>query len=1238
MMLKSALRSALGIGLTLAALAAAASAEQRTAPVFRSDVRPGRTVVTVQPADLAQSSAELGSVWRQTAVLPPDAASWRVEVDGAPVEARLLGRLRGLPVLTWLVEDGAAGATAVVEHDGAWNAGARRASAGFDAALSAALPGWTVDAAGADHGTYLVITAPAYAAAVQPLVDWKRQKGLTVRVATTEETGETNAAIQAWLRDAYATWELPPEYVLLVGDVDVLPSWFFSANVTDLPYAHMDTDDWLPDLLLGRWPVANAAEAAAIAAKTVAYEKAPYRGDEGWFTRQLMVGGNYGSETPSHTVRWVGEQLETLGFDAATEVFFPPFWNGVAPITQTLQSGVGMCVYRGWAYGTAGWEPPHFTVAEIPNVETGAMTPVVMSFVCLNGDFAGDDPCFGEVFLRQGTPEAPKGAVAFIGNGEHWSHTRYNDAMAISYFEMFPDPAIRDLGQLALAGRLRFMAYFPHELSAAEFGEESVEFYFHIYNLLGDPELNVWKGAPADLDVTYGASLPGAAGRLDVTVREDDGLTAVPGALVGVTADGALVGRAVAGADGLAVVLLDGWNGTADLTVTVTAADRFAHTGTVSAGTPASFVAVSAAGADAAPGGVVSPGAAVTLHPTLANAGASAAGSTALTLGVRGPATVSDAALTVAGVPAGGAYVCVGDESVAVTVDQDARDGDVVELLFQAAHDAALDASAVVWTVSAPDLRLASLLPDGDGVAEPGETSELTLTLTNGGGAATAGGSVAVELLTAGVGALTGGPLTLAALAPGADAAAAGGLSLSLDAAVPVGTGVTLRVTTTTSEGATFMETVSLTAGHVDAGAPVGPDAYGYRALDSADLDYPALAPAYRWTELDTALGGAGQPLTYNSDNYDVVLVDLPFSFTYYGTSYSRARVSENGWISFDLSDEFEFYNWPLPNTHGNASMIAPFWDNFDPTLPGTGGVFTHHDAAAGTFTVEWSSMRHYRPEVTDAQTFQLVLFDPAVHATASGDGNILFLYRQVADTDDLRQYATVGLEDAAETDGLQLSYANLRTAGMAPLGPGLAVLLTTEAPVRVPYQADAFTARRGPAGVELAWTVSDARPVVGWRLVRLTADGAETATPDLLPADARAWTDPAAPEDPALTYRLEAVHPYAHVNRAAVAAVETGVAVRPTALLLEPLRPNPSRGRTELAFALPAAAPASLRVYDAAGRLVRTLLAGEIPSGPGQTVWDGRREDGRDAGAGVYFFRLESGGEVRTRKLLLVR
>ncbi len=80
--------------------------------------------------------------------------------------------------------------------------------------------------------------------------------------------------------------------------------------------------------------------------------------------------------------------------------------------------------------------------------------------------------------------------------------------------------------------------------------------------------------------------------------------------------------------------------------------------------------------------------------------------------------------------------------------------------------------------------------------------------------------------------------------------------------------------------------------------------------------------------------------------------------------------------------------------------MLAPFWDNFIPAVPDTGGVFTKYDEAAGTFTIEWSGMRHYRPEITDTQTFQLVLHTAASRPTPTGDCEALFLYRQVLNTD----------------------------------------------------------------------------------------------------------------------------------------------------------------------------------------------------------------------------------------------
>ncbi|MBA4377286.1 MAG: hypothetical protein C0395_01280 [Gemmatimonas sp.] len=376
--------------------------------------------------------------------------------------------------------------------------------------------------------------------------------------------------------------------------------------------------------------------------------------------------------------------------------------------------------------------------------------------------------------------------------------------------------------------------------------------------------------------------------------------------------------------------------------------------------------------------------------------------------------------------------------------------------------------------------------------------------------------------------------------------------------------------------------------------------------------------------------------MVFAVDN-EVKLVDLPFDFTYYGQEFDgQIRVSENGWISFDTDDELEFYNWPLPSSHGNHSMVAPFWDNFDPALAGTGGVFTHHDAVAGTFTIEWSRMRHYLPEIDDVQTFQLVLRDPAVHPAPGGDGEMLFLYRQVHNRDTLRQYATVGWESPDEDDGVQLSYSDDYAPGAAPVGPGLAVLVTTRTPVYEPYTAE-LLAERAPGAVALAWRPADDRPVAGWLVMRADDDGEVALTAAPLPAAARAFVDAAAPAGEA-TYRLVALHAYGHRSAAATASAAATGSFDGGALFLSSGQPNPARGGAAMAFALPRGGAATLRVFDLAGRLVRTLVAGDRPAGPGAAVWDGRDEGGRDAPAGVYFCRLESAGAAVTRKLVLVR
>jgi hypothetical protein len=84
--------------------------------------------------------------------------------------------------------------------------------------------------------------------------------------------------------------------------------------------------------------------------------------------------------------------------------------------------------------------------------------------------------------------------------------------------------------------------------------------------------------------------------------------------------------------------------------------------------------------------------------------------------------------------------------------------------------------------------------------------------------------------------------------------------------------------------------------------------------------------------------------------------------------------------------------------------------------------------------------------------------------------------------------------------------------------------------------------------------------------------------------------------------------------------------------------RPNPFSGATEIAFAIPEAGRVSLRVYDAAGRLVRTLVDGAREAGVARISWDGRDQAGRGARSGIYFVRLSAAGAERSVRIVKLR
>jgi hypothetical protein len=84
--------------------------------------------------------------------------------------------------------------------------------------------------------------------------------------------------------------------------------------------------------------------------------------------------------------------------------------------------------------------------------------------------------------------------------------------------------------------------------------------------------------------------------------------------------------------------------------------------------------------------------------------------------------------------------------------------------------------------------------------------------------------------------------------------------------------------------------------------------------------------------------------------------------------------------------------------------------------------------------------------------------------------------------------------------------------------------------------------------------------------------------------------------------------------------------------------RPNPSHAGTVIRFSLAQAGPVKLVVYDVNGKHVRTLYDGVRDAGTHTVIWDGRNDDGRPVGSGVYWSQMSAGPYISNKKMIVLR
>ncbi|MGD1048963.1 MAG: FlgD immunoglobulin-like domain containing protein [Candidatus Krumholzibacteriaceae bacterium] len=181
------------------------------------------------------------------------------------------------------------------------------------------------------------------------------------------------------------------------------------------------------------------------------------------------------------------------------------------------------------------------------------------------------------------------------------------------------------------------------------------------------------------------------------------------------------------------------------------------------------------------------------------------------------------------------------------------------------------------------------------------------------------------------------------------------------------------------------------------------------------------------------------------------------------------------------------------------------------------------------------------------------------------------------------------------------------------------------------------------PVGLDLTWDHNTEADLGHYAVYRGTSAGFVPGPSNLVasPTDTSSF-DAAWRWSGGYYYKVSAIDihgnesGFALLTPDAVTGVETPKA--PAASYLAQNYPNPFNPMTRIAFGLSAPGHVSLRIYDAAGRLVRMLAEGNRPAANFAEVWDGKDARGAPVASGIYFCRLDAGSFTQTRKMILLR
>lgn len=857
---------------------------------------------------------------------------------------------------------------------------------------------------------YPQISNTDFIQAYEYLKEWKAQKGNIVYEYEMPPNG-TSTTLKDYILQAYTQWDVPPEYVCLIGDAGgsySIPTKFYEGGEGDHYYTTLVGDDQISDIHIGRLSFNVINEWHTIVNKIIKYEKEPYIQNSDWFSRVLLTGDPTDSgESCVYT---------NINIKALIEHNYPEYnyyevyeESFISGMLSAINSGVSYFNYRGY-WGMSGWFE-----GTAGSTNNDMMLPFAVISTCATGDFAGEGNSRSESFIRAGTVSNPRGGIGAVGTATISTHTCFNNcySMGVAY-GLYADK-LGTMGASHTRGKTALWLNYPQNPNDA-----STKFSYW-NNLMGDPSIAIWITEPLLVEVLCDTILFREQENATVQVidRFGNGIEGVDCCFYNSVASDQLYN--VTTENGYCIYNLS------DLTeeeyiLTVSGQNIYPIQRNVLIIDEANLSIIELEYNDATGNGGFEPGETGTISFYIANNSADtqenidlSVSSLSCDFSVNHNETIEELTVgeqyEVADIPIQYHGAGITGENLYLQINLDC-------VSFNLANTFDIPLSAMHVSLLSVDFS-----DNNNNIPESGETVYADFELLNEGSYDLIGVNLKVSC-SSNFMILNNNNQNLGTIESGHNYLSGIPIEIEILDNYVNGNVVEFSFELSNIDGfeCKLIETVNI--GESNLNEPTGPDAYGYCIYDQFDGNYQEVN--YEWIEINDQ---QELPLDDDGDMGMVTHVNLPFSIRFYNQEYTELSVCSNGWATPGHTESASFMNWAIPGEGGVSPIIAVFWDDLKYNT--CSGIYYHYDPAEHYFVIEWDKLLNDWDN--SEETFQLIIYDLEYYYSSNANNLMKFQYKEFNNTNqgsytgyhngNHGQYATIGIEDQRGLNGVQYTY-----------------------------------------------------------------------------------------------------------------------------------------------------------------------------------------------------------------------